>query len=142
MKTLNTLLSEGKIKLNPAKTILRDSGRTTADYFAYKGSPIGWFANKTNMAVGWAVYPLDKADLAWFKAEKESTDNVFRVASEKGTSLVKINLKSNRMKWFDNKTYTETDKISWDKQWYSWDRMIIDNNARALKAFNTDGDYK
>ena len=143
MKTLKALLSEGKIKLNPAKTIVRGVGGKTDKMSTYSGSdPIGWFSNKHNKAVGWAIYPLDKGDLKWFKDSKESTDMVFRVASDKGTSIVKINLKSNRILWFDNAKYVDTDKITWEKRWWAWDTLLIDNNTRAMNAFNTDGVYK
>lgn len=144
-KTLKALLSEAKIKLDARKVYVRPSGNNsdTQNFTIYKqDTPIGWFANKHNMADGWAIFPLSIYDLEMLKESGVSPNMVYRVASDKGTTIVKINLKTNRMVWSDDKKFAETDKIFWEKRWVTWDRLAIDNNARAFKAFNTDGDMK
>jgi hypothetical protein len=142
MKTLKEFLEEAtKVAVN--KVMFREKDRpTTGMSTVYKGNPIGWFANKHNMAEGWVIYPMDNQDLAWFKEQKEPTKMVYRIANGRNTTLVRINLKSNRMQWHDDAKYAETDKITWQKKWYTWDRLIIDNTTRAFKHFDVNGEYK
>lgn len=144
MKTLNDFLNEAKVKLKVDKVHVREARHPeTQNDTSYKGEkPIGWFANKHNMAEGWVIFPMDAHDKKWFKEKKEKRDMVFRVANRRNTTLVQINLKTNRMRWFDNAKYVETDDIHWDKQWYTWDRLVIDNTSRAFDYFNTDGIYR
>lgn len=142
MKTLSNTLFE-KVKLKATKVGIRDSSDSLVHQVSsYKGKRIAWFSNKYNRAAGWNVFALDSSDLKWFKDQGESTKNVFRVATDKGTTLVKINLTTARMLWFDNETYMNTDKISWQKRWMSWETFIIDRTTYAFAAFNTDGIYK
>lgn len=141
MKTLNNILFE-KVKIKAGKVSIRQDSGNPYQVKSYKGKRIAWFSNKYNRAAGWSVFALDSSDLKWFKDQGESTKNVFRVATDRGTTLVKINLTTARMLWFDNDTYINTDKISWEKQWVSWEHFIIDRTTYAFAAFNTDGVYK
>lgn len=144
MKTLPEFLNEARIKIDPKKVYIRDSERpdTHNDTVYKQDQPIGWFANRHNMAFGWAIFPLSSYDKEMMRDSGMKTDMVYRVASDKGTTIVKINLKSNRMVWSDDKKFAETDKIVWEKRWVTWDRLAIDNNARAFKAFNISGEFK
>jgi len=140
MKTLSNQLFE-KVKIKAGKVSIRAGSLATSQVASYKGKTIGWFRTKINMANGWSIYPLDSKDIRWFKSQKEPTKNVFRVATDKGTTLVKINLTTARMLWFDNDTYMNTDKISWEKRWVTWEELYIDSTTYAFAAFNTDGVY-
>jgi hypothetical protein len=96
-------------------------------------SVIGWFAIKQNMANGFALYNLDKADLAWFKDEKEPTKGVYRYATDIATGLVSINAKTGVYRFFDNAKYESDDRIHWQK-WSKYNRIVIDD-LKSFKAF-------
>lgn len=140
MKTYEQLVTEGAQSVKAGKVEFRDAGHTTSDVRGYKGEPIGWFSTNQNPG-GFVVFPLDATDLAWFKEQGESTKNVFRIATDIQTNLVKMNLAKNRVTFFDNETYMNTDKITWEKRSYTWN-LFIDATTRAYDAFNVDGTYR
>jgi hypothetical protein len=103
----------------------------------YKGGPsIGWLSTNKNPAAGFVIYELNANDLKWFKDEKVSTENILRVATDQVTTVLKFNFKKQRVTFFDQETYLNTDKISWEKRSYIWKTLIIVDNPAARKAFN------
>ncbi len=141
MKTYQDIVTEGAQSVKAGKVEFRDAKGSTARMRGYKGEPIGWFSTNLNPA-GFALYPLDETDKWWFKSQKQSTENVFRVATDISTNLVKINLAKNRVTFFDDETYVNTDKITWEKRSYTWKILAIDATQRAYDALNVDGSYR
>ena len=97
-----------------------------------KREPIAFLANKDNLAVGWSVFPLDKGDIDYLRASKMSTANVYRLASDKGTTLAKLNLKTARMFWGDDNATADSDKMTFEKRAVTWDRLIIPNKHHKV----------
>jgi len=96
------------------------------------GKPIAWFATNKNK-LGFWVYKLDKADLAWLKNSKESTKNVYRVVSDENhTNIMKIDMKKGKVVFFDNKKYEDTDKISWEKQSYIYKMSTVTQEGAKI----------
>ena len=96
----------------------RDDDRSTdnSKYTAVQGKkPFGWFSNKYNPAFGWVIYELDKNDTSWLKREGVNVKDVYRVASDKGTSIVKFNFSTGTYAFLDNKYLEDTDEVRFDK---------------------------
>jgi len=106
-----------------SKVTFEDEGSYHNDTVLKNQNPIGWFATKMNAAAGWLIFELDSADKKWFAEQKKSTKDVFRIATDKQTNLVKIDFKKAKVLWFDNEKYEKTDKISWEKNWNAILRM-------------------
>jgi hypothetical protein len=139
MKSLNSFLTEAK-----SRTFQRREGShgTTGGFAGYRlqnqNPAIGWFATKANMAFGWGIFNLDAGDLHWFRKEKASTKNVYRVASDKGTSVVKLNLKTGTVAWLNDEA-SANDRIKWDRA-VKYNRLMIDNEARSFSGFGVKKD--
>ena len=101
--------------------------------------PIGFMANKHNMAVGWSIFELDKYDIKELKNSKLSTKNMYRVASDKGTSIVRLNLKTARMTWIDTQANLDTGVMSLEKTSSTWDRLVV-NIGDNYKIFGIKKD--
>jgi hypothetical protein len=97
-----------------------------------KNPAIGWFSNKHNEAAGWGIYPLDANDISWFKKEKEPTKDVFRVATDHTTTLVKFNFSGGTVAWFDNEHLMATDEIRFGKK-VAYKKVILAKGPRANK---------
>lgn len=93
---------------------------------------IGWFSNKHNPAGGWGVFALDKHDKAWFKQKKVSTKNVFRVATDSNTSIVRFNFKTGTVAWLDNDHLLDTDEIKFQKA-TAYQKFILTKDDRSNK---------
>lgn len=131
------------ITVDGNKVQFREKGRDTGPTLGYtEDTPIGWYSNRYNPAAGFVIYPMSKADKAWFKSQNESTAGVFRMATDNQTTLIKVDFVANKITHFNTKKYEETDKITWEKRKYVWKEFFIDNNARAFKAFNVNGKSK
>ena len=99
-----------------------------------KKTPIGFIATKDNLAEGWNIYPLDASDKMFLKKSNISQDGVYRIASNKNITLVKLNLKTARMWWADNEAIEEEDKLVFEKRPTTWDRIVVDSDY--IKEFN------
>ena len=88
---------------------------------------VGWFATKYNMAYGWVIQEASDLD------KKEFGKDVFRIYSDKGTSIAKFDLKKGKVYYLDNEAYEEG-KIKFERP-FMYDRLLIDNNKKAFKAF-------
>ncbi len=98
-------------------------------YQANQDKVIGWFATKNNMAVGYTVQELSEFD------KKEFTGKgVFRIYSNTGTSIVKINLQKGKVYFLDNEHYLETDKIKWLSP-MSYHRLFVDDTPQAMRGW-------
>lgn len=86
---------------------------------------VGWFANKYNMSHGWVVAELDHYDKLWFERVGESTEHVYRVYGQHGTTLVKFRVKTGTVSFFDNRAYESTDLIAWER-FFPYHRLFID----------------
>ena len=98
------------------RTFLRNQvGSTTDEMDGKFGKPVGWFSNRHNQAHGWAIYDLDVNDRIWFATQGEPVKGAFRIVSltHKITSLVKFDLETQRVQFFDNEAYEADDKIHW-----------------------------
>jgi len=104
-----------------------------------KREPIAFLANKNNLAVGWSVFQLDKGDIDYLRASKMSTANVYRLASDKGTTLAKLNLKTARMFWGDNEATADSDVMTFEKRAVTWDRLIIGNKHYKIFGIKKTG---
>ena len=109
------------------RVFIRQDGRTTSmsDSTPDKAEIVGWFANKYNQAHGWVIAELDDQDRAWFASEGESTDHVYRLYGQHGTTLAKFRVNTGTVSFFDNKEYEKTDRIHWDR-FSAYDRLFID----------------
>ena len=72
--------------------------------------PIGWFANKYNMAHGWTISELDRYTEEWLQANHINTSNVYRICSEHGLSIARFNFETGMVWFFDNNEYERTDR--------------------------------
>lgn len=97
-----------------------------------KNPIIAWFSNKHNQAAGWGIYAPDADDKAWFKSKGESLKNVFRVATDQTTSLVRFNFKGGTVAWFDNEHLLDTDEIRFMKA-TPYSKVILTKDQRANK---------
>lgn len=112
-----------------------DSTGTPYHPRGYKNSsnaPIGWFTTKHNSAAGWTVFPLDTDDIAWFKQQKEPMKNVFRVATDQSTSIIKFNFATGTYAFLDNEYLLDTDKIKFQK-FSPYTKFILTKDNRANK---------
>ena len=114
------------------------SRHTTPDSPWYLDTPldidlcIGWFATVYNPAVGHSIYALTDYEKAEFG------DDAFRQATEKGTSIVKFNLKTG-MVWFSETgdDYNEGE-LKYQRP-VAYRKLYIDNTPTAFAAFGIDG---
>ncbi len=122
------------------RTFLRDKGTTSpSDWWLKKNhpatkDPIGWFANKHNIALGWAIYALDKADKIWLKEGGiTNLTGIVRISSYKGSNVGKFNLKTGT--WapiVGEETYDEKN-IKFEKA-SAFDRVVLDTQE-AFQVF-------
>ena len=146
MKTFKDYVNESKNQ--PFDTIphqkfkkvwIRISKETTPDAESmqrkFGGDIYGFLATKHNLAAGYIVSSLNKSE------KEEFGKDAFRVSSEKTftTTIAKIDLKVGKVIFLDNEAYEEGE-IKWQSPMV-FDRLIIDNNEKALKAFNVDMKY-
>lgn len=76
--------------------------------------PIAWFSFKGD-SNGFAVHVLNEYDHVWFKAEKQSTKNVYRYATDKVIGIIKLDVAKGIVSFFDNKHLEETDDIKFER---------------------------
>jgi hypothetical protein len=116
------------------KVWIRTSKETTPDADSmqrkFGGDIYGFLATKHNLAAGYIISSLSK-----YEKEEFGKDS-FRVSSEKTftTTIAKIDLKAGKVIFLDNEAYEEGE-IKWQSP-MAFDRLVIDNNEKALKAFN------
>jgi hypothetical protein len=111
----------------------KDSSRVDNPAHGKFGAPVAWFATKQNMAMGWTLYKLDKSDLAWFKSQNVSTENVFRSFTVSGhQGLIKVDLSKGMVYFFNNEKYEETDKIVFETKGVKFDRFFIEEGFSDL----------
>ena len=104
MKSFKEFLNEEKYTTRPAGKVTNLDG--------YKGNPkksdiIGWFSNKYNKAVGWGIGKLSSAEKKEFNPTGEK--GIYRAYGEKGTSIIKIDVKTGKYAFIDNKKYEDGD---------------------------------
>lgn len=92
--------------------------------------PIGWFATKTNIAHGWALYSLSKFDRKWLKEGGIlKTNGVVRISSYKGTNLAKFNLKTGvwapMVDTPEGEPHNEKGELMFDKP-APYNRLVLD----------------
>jgi hypothetical protein len=104
-----------------------DSG--ASKYGLTPSDMIGWFANKSNEAVGWQIFEPTRMD------KKEFGSSVKRVFAGKTqtTSIVKFDLVKGTYAFLDNAAY-ENGKIAFQKM-SPYQRLAIENTPKAFKAF-------
>jgi hypothetical protein len=90
---------------------------TMPEYLIGDSGSIGWFANKSNSAYGWYLYPLTDEDKKWLKENGVDTKNVFGSKSENtGTNnIVKLYPETGKVAFFDNEYYEKTDEVRFQK---------------------------
>lgn len=94
---------------------------------------IGWFANKYNPAHGWTVAVLDEVDEQWMEDHglgnsiggRFDINGIYRITSEKGTSIAWFDFDKGWVRFFDNETYVNTDVPSFQR-WSAFDRFFFD----------------
>ena len=97
---------------------------------------IGWFANKYNPAHGWTVATLDEIDREWLEGYTGfataiggdlDINGIYRITSEKGTSIAWFDFDKGWVKFFDNDHYTATDQPKFQR-WSAFDRFFFDEH--------------
>ena len=141
MKTFDQFLTESIDAIDLAKnTQIRSKDKPTTSFS--DGVPrdqiehiIAYF-QWTDIKDDRLVTPLTDADIHWFKEQNYPTKNVFRYYTDKGTNVFMLDLVKGKVKWFDNEAYENTDKITFEKRFYKYKLLIIDNTPKAWTAFN------
>ena len=114
------------------KVFIRTHDRTTCpDGWAYNEStPIGWYSNIYNSAFGWGIFELSDYDKQWLINEGvdfwKTGIVIYRVASDKGTSIVKFNLYTGTHAHIDNEHYENTDRVRFEKM-TAYKKLVFDN---------------
>ena len=90
---------------------------------------VGWFRNAYNPA-GWHIFPLDTYTDEWLKNHDINTSNVFRILSDDGNScIVRININTCRVLWFNNQYYEDTDIPAFECYWTQYNCLIMDDTS-------------
>jgi len=108
------------------KIYIRENGKTSKINNEDENNIIGWFSNKYNIAEGWSICELDQNDKEWLKSQNIELKNIFRITSEKNTTIALFDFEKYKVAFFDNNFYLKTDKIKFEK-FYTWDRLFFDN---------------
>lgn len=88
---------------------------------------VGWFSTSRNPALGHSLFILTPEDKAEFG------NDAFRQATSKGTSIVKLNLKTGTVSFLDNDAY-ENGNIKYLPA-SAYRKLYIDGSPKARKAF-------
>lgn len=91
--------------------------------------PFGWFATKENMAAGWTLTFLTEFEKDWLSnagVGDMPMDRIFRITSEKGTTLARFNFKAGTVSFFDNAYLCETDIPRFQRP-QPYNRVFIDH---------------
>ncbi len=116
MKTFSEIVAE--INEMATNVTYREEGRPTTPSplpLVKNHKVVGWFNNKANSAEGWVIYELDREDTAWLKTKLRSLDGIYRVATDKNTSIAKIDFNRGTYAFVDNKHLTDTDEVKFDR---------------------------
>lgn len=101
---------------------------TTGEYsnsIANEKMIAGWIATKANMAGGYAIYLIGKAE------QKDFGKNAIRLVWKKGTTIAKIDAKKGKLIFIDNEAYTEGE-VKYQTP-MAYDRLFIDDSINGKK---------
>jgi len=116
MKKFDELITE----INSARlkrVQFRGGGATTSPISnqMVKGSLIGWFSTKQNPAFGFNIHSLEREDVKWLKSMKVDVSDLYRIVTDKNTTIVKLNLGKGTVAFADNKHLEDTDEFKLEK---------------------------
>ena len=130
-KTFNKFIMEASntFKFSNLKRVeFREKGTSYKEKTVPKGSKvIGAVATK-KLTAGVTISTLTPFDQKWLSGDGIDTSNVFRVNTQNVSTVVKLNLESGTIAWFDNEYYMNTDKAKFSKA-VPYTTVWVDENA-------------
>lgn len=91
------------------RVTFREVGATSLNWFYKDSLPIGWFSTKTNI-LGYGIFKLDDWMKNQFIKDKIDLEDVYRISSQIGTTIVKFNFETGTVAFIDNEKIMDEDR--------------------------------
>ena len=115
---MNSIESQKRVTSRGIKEI------TSVHGMPYIGETIGWLRTKHN-PMGWVVSSLDNDDKIWLETINVNSKNVYRISSDRGTTLAKIRTKTGMIAFANNSHLEETDELIFDR-FSAYSELFVD----------------